>query len=129
MSFRIFVCAVFPISESKLKLDSIAINPEESLKIQKVFSAKRVEVECAYGNVVFEGDLNLLVQDNRIFGGTTYSLRFMPRKEGNTLTWNIKVSFEEPDGSPIYMNNYENHGFCLISCIRLSIINMCDFVC
>ena len=52
----------FPISESKLKLDSIAINPEESLKIQKVFSAKRVEVECAYGNVVFEGDLNLLVQ-------------------------------------------------------------------
>lgn len=94
----------FPISESKLKLDSIAINPEESLKIQKVFSAKRVEVECAYGNVVFEGDLNLLVQDNRIFGGTTYSLRFKPRKEGNTLTWNIKVSFEGPDGSPIYMN-------------------------
>lgn len=93
----------FPISESKLKLDSIAINPEESLKIQKVFSAKRVEVECAYGNVVFEGDLNLLVQDNRIFGGTTYSLRFKPRKEGNTLTWNLKISFERPDGSQIYM--------------------------
>ncbi len=93
----------FPISESKLQLDNLTIIPEESKKLQKVFNAKRVNVECAYGNVVFEGDLKLLVQDNRIFGGTTYSLRFMPRKEGNTLTWNLKISFERPDGSQIYM--------------------------
>ena len=93
----------FPISESKLQLDNLTIIPEESKKLQKVFYAKRVNVECAYGNVVFEGDLKLLVQDNRIFGGTTYSLRFMPRKEGNTLTWNLKISFERPDGSQIYM--------------------------
>ena len=93
----------FPIIESKLQLDNLTIIPEESKKLQKVFNAKRVNVECAYGNVVFEGDLKLLVQDNRIFGGTTYSLRFMPRKEGNTLTWNLKISFERPDGSQIYM--------------------------
>lgn len=93
----------FPISESKLQLDNLTIIPKESKKLQKVFNAKRVNVECAYGNVVFEGDLKLLVQDNRIFGGTTYSLRFMPRKEGNTLTWNLKISFERPDGSQIYM--------------------------
>ena len=93
----------FPISESKLQLDNLTIIPEETKKLQKVFNAKRVNVECAYGNVVFEGDLKLLVQDNRIFGGTTYSLRFMPRKEGNTLTWNLKISFERPDGSQIYM--------------------------
>lgn len=93
----------FPISESKLQLDNLTIIPEESKKLQKVFNAKRVNVECAYGNVVFEGDLKLLVQDNRIFGGTTYSLRFMPRKEDNTLTWNLKISFERPDGSQIYM--------------------------
>lgn len=93
----------FPIIESKLQLDNLTIIPEESKKLQKVFNAKRVNLECAYGNVVFEGDLKLLVQDNRIFGGTTYSLRFMPRKEGNTLTWNLKISFERPDGSQIYM--------------------------
>lgn len=93
----------FPIIESKLQLDNLTIIPEESKKLQKVFDAKRVNVECAYGNVVFDGDLKLLVQDNRIFGGTTYSLRFMPRKEGNTLTWNLKISFERPDGSQIYM--------------------------
>lgn len=93
----------FPIRESKLQLDNLTIIPEESKKLQKVFNAKRVNVECAYGNVVFEGDLKLLVQDNRIFGGTTYFLRFMPRKEGNTLTWNLKISFERPDGSQIYM--------------------------
>ena len=88
----------FPIKGSKLSLNGAVINLESSKKVQTVFYVDKVSVTTPQGLAKFTGNLEVLLQDGRLFGSQTFSLRFKPKNSGGVLKWNMGISYEKVKG-------------------------------
>lgn len=88
----------FPIKGSELSLNGAVINLESSKKVQTVFYVDKVSVTTPQGLAKFTGNLEVLLQDGRLFGSQTFSLRFKPKNSGGVLKWNMGISYEKVKG-------------------------------
>lgn len=88
----------FPIKGSELSLNGAVINLESSKKVQTVFRVDRISVTTPQGLAKFTGNMEILVQDNRLFNLQSFSLRFYPKNSDGVLKWDMGISYEKVKG-------------------------------
>ena len=88
----------FPIKGSELSLNGAVINLESSKKVQTVFRVDRISVTTPQGLAKFTGNMEVLLQDGRLFGSQHFSLRFKPKDSDGVLKWNMGISYEKVKG-------------------------------
>ena len=88
----------FPIKGSELSLNGAVINLESSKKVQTVFRVDRISVTTPQGLAKFIGNMEVLLQDGRLFGSQHFSLRFKPKDSDGVLKWNMGISYEKVKG-------------------------------
>lgn len=100
----------FPIQTSELSINGAVIDLENSKNIQSDFRANRISVATPQGLAKFSGDLKVLLQDGRLYGSESFSLRFRPENSGGALNWNMGISFEKVKGAAVPLSEASDLG-------------------